>query len=55
MSLKRDLAMVNEDSSLFNFFIPHLPIRYFLLNDSSVTPVQVTQQIFVAEEWAKKS
>ena len=31
MLLKRDLAMVNEDSSLFNFFIPHLPIRYFLL------------------------
>ena len=31
MSLKRDLAMANEDSSLFNFFIPHLPIRYFIL------------------------
>ena len=31
MSLKRDLAMVNKDSSLSNFFIPHLPIYYFLL------------------------
>ena len=24
-------------------------------NNSSITPAQVTQQIFVAEEWAKKS
>ena len=28
-------------------------LLYF--NNSSITPAQVTQQIFVAEEWAKKS
>ena len=32
-----------------------MPTRRFLFNDSSVTPVQVTQQIFMVEEWAKKS
>ena len=28
---------------------------HFCFNDSIVIPVQVTQQIFVAEEWAKNS
>ena len=27
----------------------------FSFNDSSITPTQVIQQIFVAEKWAKKS
>ena len=27
----------------------------FSFNESSITPTQVTQQIFVAEKWAKKS
>ena len=27
----------------------------FSFNQSSITPTQVTQQIFVTEEWAKKS
>ena len=53
MSLKRDMTMVSQDSSLFSFFIPHLSLL-FSFNQFSITPTQVTQQIFVAEEWAKK-
>ena len=37
----------------FLYFVPAYSL--FSFNDSSVTIVQVTQQIFVAEEWAKKS
>ena len=38
MSLKRDMAMVNRDSSLFNFFILHLSICYFLLINFLLLP-----------------
>ena len=38
MSLKRDMAMVNKDSSLFSFFIPHLSIRHFLLINLPLLP-----------------
>ena len=38
MSLKRDMAMVNQDSSLFSFFIPHLSICYFLLINFPLLP-----------------
>ena len=38
MLLKRDMAMVNEDSSLFSFFIPHLSICYFLLINLPLLP-----------------
>ena len=55
MSLKRYMTMVNEDSSLFNFFYFATAFLLFSFNQSSITPMQVTQQIFVVKEWAKKS
>ena len=38
MSLKRDMAMVNQDSSLFSFFILHLSICYFLVINFPLLP-----------------
>ena len=55
MSLKRDLAMVKRRLLLVQFLYSALAYSLFSFNDSSVTPMQVTQQIFVAEEWAKKA
>ena len=40
---------------MFRFLIPCSSICRFCFNDSFVIPVQVTQQVFVAEEWAKNS
>ena len=55
MSLKRDLAMVKRRLLLVQFLYSTLAYSLFSFNDSSVTPAQVTQQIFVVEKWAKKS
>ena len=55
MSLKIDLTMVKRRLLLVQFLYSALAYSIFSFNDSSVTPAQVTQQIFVAEEWAKKS
>ena len=55
MSLKRDLAMVKWRLLLAQFLYSALAYLLFSFNDSFITPAQVTQQIFIAEEWAKNS
>ena len=44
-----------ETFFLFRSFIPCSFTHRFHLSDSSVSSVQVTQQVFVAEKWAKNS
>ena len=54
MSLKRDMAMVSENFS-YLFLLLHIYLCIILFNYAFAFTVQVTQQIFVAEEWAKKA
>ena len=44
-----------ETFFLFRSFIPCSFTHHFHLSDSSVSSVQVTRQVFVAEKWAKGS
>ena len=45
MSLKRDMAMVNQDPSLFSFFILHQSICYFLLINFPLLPCRSLKKL----------
>ena len=53
LSLKRDLATVSNLTYLWIKYLATLSFFLFFTWDSFVIFMQVTQQVFVAEEWVK--
>ena len=53
LSLKKDLTVVSTLTYLWIKYLATLSFFLFFTFDSSVIFMQVTQQVFVTEEWVK--